>query len=63
VDAHARLFDQGAVDVVEELHELLVAVALADHLAGGDVERGEEQDDAVAFVVVGAAFGLAAGHR
>jgi len=53
---------RGAVDVAQELQELLVAVALeaaADHLAGGDVEGGKQGRGAVPLVVVGHGAGAA----
>ena len=54
------------VDGLEEPQELLVAVpalVLADHLAGGDVQRGEQARGAVADVVVGLPAGHARHHR
>ena len=53
------------VDVAEEGEELLVAVSLAapgDHLAGGDVEGGEQGGGAVADVVVGDALDVSEPH-
>ena len=53
------------LDLVEELEELRCPVAgeaLADHLAGGDVQGGEQRGCAVALVVVAAARGLAGPH-
>lgn len=55
-----------AVDHLEKVEELpgtVAPVALADHGAGGDVERGEQRGGAVTFVIVGAAFGHARQHR
>ncbi len=49
------------VDHVKELAELdgaVTRIAFADHLAGQDVERGEERRRAVALVVVGSSFDL-----
>jgi hypothetical protein len=54
------------VDLFEEPQHVGAAVALVqvgDHLAGGDVHRGEQVDGAVAFVVVGHRGGPAAFHR
>ena len=46
----------GLGDLLQEVEELSLAVpfvALVDHLAGGDLERGEQRGGAVALVVVG----------
>ena len=61
VNAHTRFFLQGVVDMIEELHELLMtmpSMALADDLSRGHVERGKQGRSAVADVVMGAAFDL-----
>ena len=53
------------VDAVEEVAELdgtMPAMQLADDLAGGDVEGGEQRGGAVPSVVVGLALGLARPH-
>ena len=55
-----------ALDRVEELAELLRAVAghaFADDRSGLHVERGEQRGRAVPLVVVGAPLGLAGPHR
>ena len=54
------------VDVAEERDEVLGAMlrlAPRDHLAGRDVQRGEEIDRAMPQVVVGPSFGLPDVHR
>src|SRR3546814_7363970 len=46
------------LDLVEELAELggpVARQALADHLAGGDVQGGEQRGDAMTLVIVAAA--------
>jgi hypothetical protein len=50
------------VDAVEEVAELdgaMPSMHLADYLAGGDVEGGEQRGGAVPPVVVGLSLGLA----
>ena len=59
-------FGVGPGDLLEEREELLVAVpglARADHVAGGDRQRGEQRGGAVPFVVVGAPLGQPGLHR
>lgn len=56
----------GLVDGDQELLELdraVLTVQFADDRAVGGVERGEQAGDAVAVVVMGAAFGHAGHHR
>ena len=61
VDHHVQLAPRvGLGDLLEEPQELLVpvpVVAGVDHLAGGDLERGEQGGGAVPDVVVGAGLG------
>ena len=55
-----------AVERLQELLELdraMAAVQRADHLAGGEVQRGVEARGAGALVVVGRALGHAREHR
>ena len=61
-----QIFRDGHLDLAQEAQELLVPVAglaLGDHLAGGDVQSGEEGGGAVPDVVVGDAFHVAQAHR
>ena len=54
-----------AVDGVEEAAELagaMTTMELAQHLAAGHVESGEQAGGAVAFVIVAAAFDLSRAH-
>jgi hypothetical protein len=51
------------LEEVEKLGSAVPFVALADHKAGGDVERREQRGGAVADVAVGAPFGHARHHR
>jgi hypothetical protein len=46
-----------------ELAGAVSLVAFADHLAGSNVERGEQRGRAVTLVIVGAPLGLAGAHR
>jgi hypothetical protein len=58
-DVHVEFGGDFAVDLVQELDELrrgVVQAKLGDHVARRDVERGEQIDGAVAFVVVRAAM-------
>lgn len=53
------------IEVAKELEKLLMAVAglaLADHLAGGDLERREEGGGAVADVIMGDALDITQPH-
>jgi transposase len=56
----------GRIDGVEEASELagaMSSVAAAEHVAGGDIKRGEQRRRAVALVVVAASLGLAERER
>src|ERR1700688_4715103 len=55
----------GAIDLLQEFAELDGAMAwpaLADHCSRGDVQSSEKTGGAMAFVIVGAALGLAGQH-
>jgi hypothetical protein len=56
----------GGINGIEELSELdrpMAPMKLTDHLAGGDVERGEQRRRAVPLVVMRPALDLAGPHR
>ena len=64
-DVHVEISGHVALDFVEELAELLGAVArhaFADDRPRFHVERGEQRRRAVAFVVVGAPLDLTRPH-
>ena len=61
-DMNIEITGHIGLDPVEKLAELprpVTAKALADDLAGGDVEGGEQRGRAVAFVIVAAPLDLA----
>jgi hypothetical protein len=63
---HLEVGRHALVDAPQELQELLgsmAAIAAADDLAGGDVERCEQRGRAVADVVVSPSLDLAGPHR
>jgi hypothetical protein len=65
-EVHVELPGHARVDVLEEAEELLMAVALLalrEHLAGADVERGEERRRAVPDVAVRDALDVAEPQR
>src|ERR1700756_3000539 len=54
------------LDLVEELAELggpMASIALADNLAGGDIEGGEQRRRSMALVIMAAPRRLARAHR
>ena len=63
---HRQVGRHRLVDLVEELAELdrtMLWAGLMHDLAGGQVERGEQVGDSVAFVVMGSSLDLAGAHR
>jgi len=64
-DVHVEISGHVALDFVEELAELLSAVArhaFTDDRSRFHVERGEQRRRAMAFVIVGAPFDLTGSH-
>jgi hypothetical protein len=62
---HVQILEYGLLDLPEEPQELLVPVAglaLGDHLAGGDIQGGEQRGSAVPDVVMPDALHVAQAH-
>src|SRR3954462_3636459 len=63
---HVEIARHAGFDLIEELAEFLcpmARLALADHRAGGDIERGEQRGRAMPGIVVAAPLRLAGPHR
>src|SRR5215471_18859243 len=63
IQYHVNFARIGGNPLVYQLHEFqeflmaMATVALADYLAGGDIERGKQRRRTVALVVAGPLFG------
>jgi hypothetical protein len=63
---HVQLFGDGPVDLVQKRDEVVLGVGgadVADHGPAGDVQRGEQIDGTVTFLVVGGPLGRDRQHR
>ena len=61
-----QMLGRGGVDPAQELEPFLMTMsrhALADHLAGGNLERGEQRGGAMPFVIMGHGSAAALLHR